>query len=369
MKTSRVAYSSWHGFAITIVCGVMALVMLLIRHGPATDVHIRLLLLAAVMLSSWFGGVGPGLLTTLIASITIAFAPAVRFKLTDLNQVVRLVEFVVVSLLITFLNDRRRKAQEKAELAQNQAEAANRGKDDFIAAVSHELRTPLTAVLGWTRAVRFQQTDTNLLGNALDAIERNAKHLSELIDDLLDSSRISAGQLRLEVAPCDLAAVIRSAIDVVHPALDAKGIRFRTNLKEKTPTVLGDERRLQQVIWNLLSNAVKFTSDGGLIQVNLNNTDSHAQIVIKNTGIGIAPELLPHVFERFRQGDRSQQRHGGLGLGLAIAKELVELHGGTIEAHSKGQGKGAKFTITLPLRKAFRELSTIKHKPTIASAV
>jgi signal transduction histidine kinase len=369
MTKNKITHFVWQRYAIAIAFGAMALVMMLFRQGAAVEVHIRLLLLAAVMLSSWFGGVGPGLVTTIFASIVIVFASTERLQLTDWNEFLRLIEFIVVALLITFLNDRRRRAQERAEHAQSQAEAANRGKDEFIATVSHELRTPLTAILGWIRALQLQPKDNQLPGIAVEAIERNARHLSQLIEDLLDMSRLSGGQFRLEIEPIDLAAVIESAIDVVRPALDAKGLRLRTRLKADVSNLLGDERRIKQVVWNLLSNAVKFTSEGGLIQVNLNTTDSHAYIVIKDTGIGIAPELLPHVFERFCQGDRSRQRNDGLGLGLAIAKELVELHGGTLEVHSQGQGKGAVFTIALPARSARRQLSTIKTKPTMASAV
>jgi len=280
-----------------------------------------------------------------------------------MSHSVRLIEFVIVALLITFLNDRRRKAQKRAEIAQKEAETANRAKDEFLGTVSHELRTPLSAVLGWTQVLLSEENDRGLSVRALEAIERNARKQSQLIEDLLDVSRISAGQFRLEVDLIDLSTVIDAAIDVVRPAIDAKGLQLRTNIEGAAPSVFGDERRLQQAIWNLLSNAVKFTPEGGLIEIRLEYTDFHARIVVKDTGNGIDPELLPHVFERFRQGHQSgTTRHGGLGLGLSIARHLVELHGGRIEVSSGGEGQGAEFTIRLPLEDAIERLMVEQHQ-------
>jgi signal transduction histidine kinase len=344
--------------------------MIFFREGPAAELNLRLLLLAGVMLSSWFGGLGPGLLTTIVTSLTIAYsyAPADRFWLVDLDHFVRLIEFVIVSLLITFLNDRRRKAQRRAEFAQADAELANRAKDDFLATVSHELRTPLTAILGWANVFKMEWNNKALSYRALEAIERNARKQQELIDDLLDVSRITAGQLHLDARPIDLIETIDAATEAVRPAMNAKGLQMRTYMPRDPRAVMGDDRRLQQVVWNLLSNAVKFTPEGGAIEVHLEYTDSHARILVTDTGNGIDADLLPNVFERFRQGQASKRRHGGLGLGLAIARELVELHGGTISVRNI-EHSGAEFTIQLPWAGISRELRLVRAKVATAAAL
>jgi signal transduction histidine kinase len=358
----------WQRYAVALACTAIALPMIFFREGPAAELNLRLLLLAGVMFSSWFGGLGPGLLTTLVTSLTIAYSntPASGLQSIDLDHFVRLIEFIVVAVLITLLNDRRRRAQRRAELAHAEADSANRAKDQFLATVSHELRTPLTAVLGWANVLKLEQNDKTLSRRALEAIERNARKQQELIDDLLDVSRITAGQLRLDTYPIDLADVIDAAIEVVQPAMNAKGLRLRTSRADDSLTVVGDDRRLQQVLWNLLSNAVRFTPEGGVIEVQLLYAGSHAQIVVRDSGNGIDPDLLPHVFERFRQGDFSRKRHGGVGLGLAIARELVELHGGTIEVKN-GERGGAEFNIQLPLANVGRELRRVKAKAATAS--
>jgi signal transduction histidine kinase len=343
--------ASWRRYAVAVGCAVAALLMLLLREGPAAELNVRLLLLAAVMLSSWYGGLRPGIVTTLIAAaaITCSYSPSGDYLAIDLSHIVRLIEFVIVALLITFLNDRRRKAQQRAEIAQQEAETANRTKDEFLGTISHELRTPLTAVLGWTQVLLNEPKDRTLSVRGLNAIDRSARKQSRLIEDLLDVSRMNAGQLHLDIDSIDLPSVIEAAIDVVSPAADAKGLKLRTHIQGIARLVAGDERRLQQVVWNLLSNAVKFTPEGGVIEIRLEYLDSHSRIVVKDTGQGITPELLPHVFERFRQGDKSgPASNAGLGLGLAIARQLVELHGGTIEAKSNGHGQGAEFIIQIP---------------------
>jgi signal transduction histidine kinase len=363
-----VSRCQWPRYVVALACAVLALPMIFFREGPAAELNLRLLLLAGVMFSSWFGGLGPGLLTTIVTSLTIAysFAPASGLRSIDVDHFVRLVEFIIVALLITFLNDRRRRAQRRAEFAHAEADLANRAKDQFLATVTHELRTPLTAVLGWANVLKLGQNDKTFPSRALEAIERNARKQQELIDDLLDISRITAGQLHLDTCPIDLADVIDAAIEVVQPAMNAKGLRLRTSLSDDSATVIGDDRRLQQVLWNLLSNAVKFTPEGGVIEIDLEYTGSHARIIVRDSGTGIEPALLPHVFERFRQGEQSKKRHGGVGLGLAIARELVELHGGTIEARNSECG-GAEFRIQLPLANAGRELRLVKAKAATAS--
>ena len=230
------------------------------------------------------------------------------------------------------------------------ANEASRLKDEFLATLSHELRTPLNAVLGYARMMRMQMIPLERSKPALDVVERNATALKQIIEDVLDVSRIVAGRLRLNVQPVDLPAVLREAIATVIPAADAKGLRVETVIEPLTTPVSGDAERLQQIVWNLLSNAIKFTPRGGRVQLRLERVDSHTEVTVSDTGRGIAPEFLPFVFERFRQADASFSReHGGLGLGLAIAKQLAEMHGGTITASSEGMNKGATFVLKLPL--------------------
>lgn len=239
---------------------------------------------------------------------------------------------------------------EKEREARRLAEAANRSKDAFLAMISHELRTPLSPILTWARMLRRGLLDEDKTRKALETIERNAMAQAQLVDDLLDVSRIVAGKLRLEVRPVDLAAVIEAAIEVVRPAADGKGIRLVTVLDTETGTISGDAARLQQVVWNLLSNAVKFTPRGGRVQIALERIDSHVELVVTDNGQGVRAEFLPYLFERFQQADTGTTRiHGGLGLGLTIVRHIVELHGGTVVAESRGEGQGATFTVKLPL--------------------
>jgi PAS domain S-box-containing protein len=231
-----------------------------------------------------------------------------------------------------------------------EAQEVNRLKDEFLATLSHELRTPLTAVLGWTRLLGTGQLDAETSRRAMETIERNAQSQVQLIDDILDVSRIIRGKLRLNVRPVDLAPVIESAVDSVRPAAEAKGIRLQVILDRQAGPVSGDPDRLQQVVWNLLSNAIKFTPKEGRVQVLLARVDSQLEVTISDTGQGIAPNFLPYVFDRFRQADPTTTRtHGGLGLGLAIVRHLVELHGGTVRAESAGAGQGSTFRVLLPL--------------------
>jgi PAS domain S-box-containing protein len=230
------------------------------------------------------------------------------------------------------------------------AERATRAMDEFLATVSHELRTPLNAMLGWTRLLRSGQLPEAARPTALETIERNASVQAQLIEDLLDVSRIISGTMRLDVVPVELVAVIEAALDVVRPAADAKGIRLHPILDPGASHVTGDSARLLQVIWNLLANAVKFTPKGGRIEIRLSRVASFIDIAVTDTGQGIDPAFLDHVFERFRQADGLTTRtHGGLGLGLAIVKNLVELHGGSVRAESPGPGLGASFVVRLPV--------------------
>ena len=243
-------------------------------------------------------------------------------------------------------DDLRRRAEELG--------AANRAKEDFLATLSHELRTPLNAMLGWTRLLRLGKLDAAATARALETIERNARLQEQLIADILDVSRIVTGKLRLELAPVEIAPIVDAALDAVRPAAEAKGLAL-TSAVGFAGTVLGDADRLQQVLWNLLANAVKFTPPGGRVTVSVERAEASAVLTVADTGEGIEADLLPFIFDRFRQGDGSATRpHGGLGLGLSIVRHIVELHGGNVQAASDGPGRGASFSVHLPVRAAER---------------
>jgi signal transduction histidine kinase len=251
----------------------------------------------------------------------------------------------------------KRIVERTAELTRLNAELAeaNRAKDVFLATLSHELRTPLTPVVGWIRLLRSGNLDEKSVAQALDAIERNAWLQSKLIDDLLDTSRIATGKLHFEPKPTDLNVITRAAIDTVRASAASRNIDLSVTLWPSTLVVMGEPVRLQQIAWNLISNAIKFTEPGGKVTVTTRNEGPQARLVVTDTGIGIDPEFLPHVFDRFRQADGStSRRHGGLGLGLAIADALAKMHGGKILAESKGTGKGACFTLHVELAAAGR---------------
>jgi PAS domain S-box-containing protein len=240
-------------------------------------------------------------------------------------------------------------------------EEANRRMNDFLAMVSHELRTPLNAMLGWVRLLRSGRLDPETFDRGLETIERNTLSQAKLIEDLLDVSRIVSGKLRLSVEPLDVEPVLKAAVDSVRLAAEAKGIRLHLVADSTAGLVLGDRERLQQVVWNLLSNAIKFTPKGGKVSIELTRVDSSIELTVSDTGRGISPDFLPHVFERFRQADASTSRkHGGLGLGLAIVWYLVESHGGTVRAESEGEGKGAAFVVRLPIAPVRRETAKSK---------
>jgi PAS domain S-box-containing protein len=273
----------------------------------------------------------------------------------------RLVQGVAAQAAVAIDNARlyeaaQRAAEERKLLLESErharaaAERVSRMKDEFLATLSHELRTPLSAILGWANVLRMKGVEDPDVRKALDTIERNARTQTQLIEDLLDMSRITSGKLRLDVQALQPVSLVEAAVESVRPAACAKGIRLERVLDPLAGPVMGDPARLQQVVWNLLNNAIKFTPKGGKVHVSLARVNSHIEICVADTGVGIEPEFLDHVFERFRQADASTTRqYGGLGLGLAIVKHLVELHGGTVQAHSEGEGRGSRFVVHLPL--------------------
>jgi len=285
----------------------------------------------------------------------------------------------VIQCNIRDITERRRREEERelllkdalalrteADTSRAEADIANSIKDEFLAVLSHELRTPLTSILGWSNLLATGNLDEQAANRAVETIVRSARAQKQLIDDLLDMSRIVTGKLRLNVRPVELAPIIEAVVDSVRPSADSREIRLKTALESLMSPVSGDPDRIQQIIWNLLSNAIKFTPKGGQIDVRLERVHSHIEITISDTGQGIAPEFLEHIFERFRQSDSSStRRHGGLGLGLSIVRQLVELHGGTVTAQSPGEGFGTIIRVLLPLLSIHQALSDIDMTPTL----
>lgn len=266
----------------------------------------------------------------------------------------------------------RDRALASEQAARAAAETSNRLKDEFLAVVSHELRSPLNAMLGWVQMLRAGRLNETMTAKALETIERNARAQTQLIEDLLDVSRIITGKIRLNVRSCELVPIIEAAIDTVRLAADAKEVRLQSILDPWAGPVSGDSERLQQVIWNLLSNAIKFTPKKGRVQIRLERINSHVEITVSDTGIGISLDFQPYVFERFRQEDSSTTRsYNGLGLGLALVRHLVELHGGTVAVASPGVGQGTTFIVKLPLMPVARLQTTDPERvhPTISSGV
>jgi signal transduction histidine kinase len=328
-------------------------------------------LLLAVTIAAWYGGLGPGIFATALGALLASFfiiEPVLTFILTATDWI-SLALFtgtgIAVSMIAGEANrelDRRKKlaneleeamtrenlARSEAEAARDGAQAANRAKDDFLAMMSHELRTPLNAILGWTQLMR---TDLGPLERkrAIDTVERCARNQAKLVDDLLDISRIINGKSHVESDHVDLVSVTRSALDTVRTAAEAKSINLRMAIGPGNCMAVGDAMRLQQVVWNLLSNSIKFTPANGNINVRLTCRAPFAEITVSDTGRGIDPELLPFVFEKFRQDGSSSPKQGGLGLGLAIVRHIVEIHGGTVDAANNPDGIGCTIRIRLPL--------------------
>lgn len=261
-------------------------------------------------------------------------------------QVIGVAQDVTERKLVDIERERLLRREQSARL---EAEEATRLKDEFLATVSHELRTPLNAITGWVRLLQTGNLGQNDVQRGLETIQRNADSQTRLINDLLDVSRIISGKLRLDVRPLAINSVIEAAVDTIRPAADAKGVVLQSSLAPDVGPIAGDPERLQQVVWNLLTNAVKFSQPNGYVEIRLQKVNSHAELIVSDGGSGIAPDFLPYVFHPFRQAEGATTRkHPGLGLGLAIVRHLVELHGGVVSAYSSGEGKGATFKVTLP---------------------
>jgi signal transduction histidine kinase len=319
----------------------------------------------AILVSAWYGGFWPGLLSTLLSACLLLIfwiEPFGELSVAHTIELLAVVIFIAVGLAIAAAHEslhRQQAAQQAARLeaertavlaqrAQREADAANRAKDEFLSVLSHELRTPLTAILGWTSMLRTRELDPVTTARALEAIERNSLAQARLIEDIFDVSSVISGKLRLDIQPVDPAALVRASLDLIAPAAQAKGLALGATIAPDLGIIRADPDRFQQILWNLLFNAVKFTPSGGRISIEVERRQSQLQIRVEDTGQGISAEFLPHVFERFQMEDPSSTRvHRGLGLGLALVKNLVEMHGGSITAESKGARQGATFIVTL----------------------
>jgi PAS domain S-box-containing protein len=327
------------------------------HHGmPSGDLPVRSYLAIAVTSRSgevigglFFGHARPGVFTERAERLIVGMAAQAGIAMDN----ARLYEAAQKSA------DERKALLESERAARTAAERLSDVKDEFLATLSHELRTPLNAILGWSQVLRRGGKDEEDYQKGLEAIERNARAQTQLIDDLLDMSRITSGKLRLDIQPIQPVSFVEAALDTVKHAAEAKGVRLETVLDPGAGPISGDPGRLQQVIWNLLSNAIKFTPKGGKVQIVLARVSSHIEISVADTGVGIRPEFIPHLFERFRQGDASTTRkYGGLGLGLSIVKSLVELHGGAIWVKSPGDNQGTTVIVQLPVAVAYRDAHT-----------
>ena len=343
---------------VGLTAGAVLLVSLIaLAVRPITHAADSPLFVAAVTASAWLGGLPCGLLATVLASIALDAVMAPRwlsFTLTE-EAIARLIVFVLVALFVSALDHARRRAEtqraillERERAARTEAEEANRAKDDFVTMVAHELRTPLTAILSWSGVLGDARVTSTLAARALEAIRRNVVLQGRIIADLVDLSRLGRGRVSLQLGRVDLASVVAAAVEAHAVTAAARGVKIATELDHAGPPVHGDAERLQQVVSNLLGNAIKHSDCGATVRVALDTLGTRARIVVRDEGHGIAPELLPHVFEPYRQGT-APAMHSGLGLGLAIVRHLVELHDGQVEASSAGIGHGACFTVLLPV--------------------
>ncbi|HEV7919662.1 MAG TPA: CHASE domain-containing protein [Thermoanaerobaculia bacterium] len=317
---------------------------LLFRQGADGDAHFTRRLQITVADRKWtvvFRRAGAGAFSSLLSMATLAGGLVITMLFFTLVRLQTRGRFAAEA------------TAERLRRSEGELQRANQAKDEFLATLSHELRTPMTAIIGWARLLGEGDLDPETTGTAIDAIQKSSRAQAQLIDDLLDVSRITAGKMHIDPRPIELAPVVAAALDSIAPAAETKGVRLERELPPRPLVVSGDAHRLQQVLWNLMTNAVKFTPRGGSVRVSLRGDNGDAVIEVTDTGRGIDPEFLPHVFERFRQADSSMTRaYTGLGLGLAIVRHLVEMHGGSVSASSEGEGKGATFVVRLPLLSA-----------------
>jgi signal transduction histidine kinase/ActR/RegA family two-component response regulator len=322
------------------------------------------------VLADWRRQVQTSLTAFVALMLTLALMMRVLFRQMDARSKIQQELGEVQRLEAERLrdtNERLAEALEREQRARRESEAASYLKDEFLMTVSHELRTPLTAIYGWVRMLATDGLPEDQRTRALAAVERNARAQTRLIDDLLDVSRAISGKLRLDARSVNMPDMLRAAIDTLGPALEARSIRLETAIDAEVGPVVADPDRVQQIVWNLLSNAIKFTPEGGTVKLSLARLDSSIEIAVSDTGVGIEREFLPYVFERFRQAEGgSRRRYGGLGLGLAIVRHLVELHGGTVSAESAGEGKGATFRVWLPIRAARADMAAA-HRAELAA--
>lgn len=346
-------------FAIALAAVSTVFVVDALAGAPVDDAGKFLLLGIAVLASAWFAGTGPALAATVLGAVLGTFDRGGQPR-SDAVVSIHLALFIIQGLLLTAvvseLRAARRASDEQARVAhaaRREGDAANRMKDEFLATVSHELRTPLNAVLGWVHLLRTGKLDRDTSTRGLETIERNVKLQAQLTGDLLDVSKALTGQLQLDPHPTSLGEAASRAVAAVEPAAKAKGVAIDVSITESPAIVLGDETRLRQIAWHLLSNAIKFTPRGGTVAVSVGVGRGAAILIVRDSGSGIDPTFLPRIFGRFTQADSSPTRTaGGLGVGLALVRELVELHGGDIEARNREDGRGAVFTAHFPLQPA-----------------
>lgn len=344
---------------LVAVFSVAAALLLTGLLWPWIEPHPTSLFLAAITVSAWYGGFQPSLLATALATIAVDyfFIFPVHSLEVSIDNTVRAGVFVLVALLISWIDHARKKAIEerdqmlvREQQARKAAETVNQTKDEFLAMVSHELRTPLNVISGWVSMLRSGKLNGEAAADALERVERNARLQQHLIEDLIDVSRIASGTMRVEPRPMEVSPVIEEGLRTVALAAKAKDIAIYAEYPDEAIIISGDPDRFQQVVWNLLSNAIKFTPPRGRISLSLERLGGDAILSVRDSGRGIRPDFLPHVFERFRQDViELGQNHEGLGVGLSIVRHIVELHGGSIEAESAGKDQGATFRVCIPL--------------------
>jgi len=337
------------------IAGVLAATGVSIVLEPVTHVAASPLFVAVVTASAWLGGLACGLLATVLATIALDAVMASSWPSFTFSEeaVARVVVFVIVALFVSALDHARRRSEsqrmillERERAARAEAEDANRAKDEFVTMVAHELRTPLTAILSWSAVLSDARVAPALASRALEAIRRNVGVQARVIGDLADLSRLGRGRLSLQLERVDVRIVVEAAAEAVAAMAGARGVKIAIAADPMLPPVHGDVARLQQVVSNLLGNAIKHSDEETTVHVTVDAVGAGVRIVVRDAGHGIAPELLPHIFEPYRQGGSAA--NAGLGLGLAIVRQLVELHGGRVEASSAGLGQGACFTVVLP---------------------